>query len=84
MDETNEEFVVTKGVTEVYLVSAKDAKDAEDAVDAGKAVLVQRRSSTNSQPKPTSEPAPSSEVAGLTTAQVVRQAVDKSTAKPSG
>ncbi len=46
------EFVVNRGVTEIFLVSAKDAKDAEDAVNAGKAVLIQRRTSSNAMPKP--------------------------------
>lgn len=51
-DETLEEFVVTKGVTEIYLVNAKDAKDAEAAVEIGNAVLIQRKTSSNAQPKP--------------------------------
>lgn len=51
-DEQLDQWVVTKGVTEIFLVSAKDAKDAEDAVNKGEAVLIQRKTSSNSQPKP--------------------------------
>ncbi len=55
-DEQLEEWVVTKGVTEIWLVNAKDAKDAEEAAFTDKGVLIQRKTSTNAQPKPQPQP----------------------------
>jgi hypothetical protein len=51
-DEQLEQWVVTRGVTEIFLVAARDAKDAEEATDKGQAVLIQRKTSSNAQPKP--------------------------------
>jgi len=57
-DEQLEQWVVTKGVTEIFLVAARDAKDAEDAVNKELGMLIQRKTSSNSQPKPDTQTQP--------------------------